>query len=160
MSIPQIRKCQVSIEVLFNLMIHMVDHSGIISGLTVSNIFSLTFTLHPITTLLSNLYLFNIEITFWESCKACWVKLVRASTPRRITSVVPREGTNIAAGQSYQWNTNLAQQGLRCGRLAVFSGSSENMKPQVKGKPRMPSPYPVRGEVMPTGKSHISSRSC
>ena len=63
MSIPQIRKCEVSIEVLFNLMIHMDGHSGIISGLNVSNIFSLTFTLHPLTTLLSNFHLFRIEIT-------------------------------------------------------------------------------------------------
>ena len=36
------------------------------------------------------------EIAFWESCNACWVKLVKAST-RSITSVVPREGTNTAA---------------------------------------------------------------
>ena len=36
------------------------------------------------------------EIAFWESCNACWVKLVKAST-RSITSVVPKEGTHTAA---------------------------------------------------------------
>ena len=36
------------------------------------------------------------EIAFWESCNACWVKLVKASTHSR-TFVVPGEGTNTAA---------------------------------------------------------------
>ena len=35
------------------------------------------------------------ELAFWESCKACWVKLVRVSTLYSIISVVPREGVNI-----------------------------------------------------------------
>ena len=30
----------------------------------------------------------RVEIAFWESCNACWVKLVKAST-RSITSVAP-----------------------------------------------------------------------
>ena len=36
------------------------------------------------------------EIAFWESCNACWVKLVKATT-HSITSVVPKEGTTLAA---------------------------------------------------------------
>ena len=49
-----------------------------------------------ITFLICSCSALKAEIAFWESCKSCWVQLVRASTCS-IISVVPREGMNIAA---------------------------------------------------------------
>ena len=63
--------------------------SSLCSCLSKANLFCKTTFLICICSAL------RAEIAFWESCKACWVKLVRVSTLYSIISVVPREGVNI-----------------------------------------------------------------